>query len=109
MTQQPKRGGTVVTYSCRASRHHESVTLLELGRVRIKLPAGIGGLGQSVVDDERALDTELHSLDEDALLRDGLVLEQDLAEVVTHSVGQVCVGDMRASYCGVQRLTTNHH
>src|SRR5437667_7430043 len=32
MTQQPKRGGTVVTYSCRASRHHESVTLRELAR-----------------------------------------------------------------------------
>jgi hypothetical protein len=29
--------------------------------------------------------------------------------VVTHSVGQVCVDDLRASYCGVQRLTTNHH
>jgi hypothetical protein len=224
MTQQPERGGTVVTYSCRASRHHESVTLRELarglavikgydfaeefdparrysgplyfvpndtlvgiaaaqslgikneqdlfggvvpfafaatktithplpdvdsrspegwspqfanrvrdvvlpgysafamrdariagvrllglGRVRIKHPAGIGGLGQSVVDDERTLDAQLHSLDDDALLRDGLVLEQDLADVVTHSVGQVCVGNMRASYCGVQRLTTNHH
>jgi hypothetical protein len=222
MTQQPKRGGTVVTYSCRASRHHESVTLrelacrlaaikgydfaeefdparhyagplyfvpndtlvgiaqrlgirneqdlfggvvpfafaatkiithpladtdsrspegwsrefasrvrdvvlpgysaftardariagvrlLELGRVRIKHPAGIGGLGQSVVDDERALDTQVRSLDDDALLRHGLVLEQDLTKVVTHSVGQVCVGDMRASYFGVQRLTTNHH
>ena len=42
------------------------------------------------------------------MLRDGLVLEQDLEEVVTHSVGQVCVSNMRASYCGVQRLTTNH-
>ena len=30
MTQQPKGRGTVVTYSCRASRHHESVTLREL-------------------------------------------------------------------------------
>jgi hypothetical protein len=83
--------------------------LLELGRVRLKLPAGIGGLGQSVVDDERALDAQLESLDDATLSRDGLVLEQDLAEAVTHSVGQVCVDDMRASYCGVQRLTTNHH
>src|SRR5205823_11240594 len=82
--------------------------LLGLGRVRIKLPAGIGGLGQSVVDDEQALDSQLQSLDDKALLRDGLVLELDLAEVATHSVGQVCVGDMRASYCGLQRITTNH-
>jgi hypothetical protein len=85
------------------------IRLLELGRVRLKLSAGIGGLGQLVIDDERALDAQLESLDDDALSRDGLVLEQDLAEVVTHSVGQVCVDDMRASYCGVQRLTTNHH
>lgn len=83
--------------------------LLELGRVRLKLPAGIGGLGQSVVDDERGLDARLASLDDDALARDGLVLEQNLADVVTHSIGQVSVDDMRASYCGVQRLTTNHH
>jgi hypothetical protein len=82
--------------------------LFGLGRVRIKHPAGIGGLGQSVVDDERALDAQLHSLDADGLLRDGLVLEQDLAEVVTRSVGQICVGNMRASYCGVQRLTPNY-
>ena len=66
--------------------------LLELGRVRLKLPAGIGGLGQFVVDDERALDAQLESLDDDALSRDGLVLEQDLADVVTHSVGQVTRG-----------------
>ena len=85
------------------------VRLLGLGRVRIKLPKGIGGLGQSVVDDEQALDSLLQSLDDEVLLRDGLVLELDLAKVVTHSVGQVCVGNMRASYCGVQRLTTNHH
>jgi uncharacterized protein DUF3182 len=83
--------------------------LLEHGRVRIKLSAGIGGLGQSVVADEQALDSELESLDDEAVLRDGLVLELDLAKVVTHSVGQVRVDDMRASYCGVQRLTTNHH
>ncbi|HEV8520040.1 MAG TPA: DUF3182 family protein [Burkholderiales bacterium] len=83
--------------------------LLKLGRVRIKLPAGIGGLGQVVVDDARTLDAQLKSLDDDALWRDGLVLEQDLTDVVTHSVGQVSVDEMRASYCGMQRLTTNHH
>ena len=83
--------------------------LLELGRVRLKLPARLGGLGQSGGDDERALDDQLESLDNDNLSRDGPVLEQDLAEVLTRSVGQICVDDMRASYCGVQRLTANHH
>lgn len=97
-------------YSAFATHHARiaGVRLLELGRVRIKHPAGIGGAGQFVIDDERALDVRLRSLDDDALLRDGLVLEQDLVEVVTRSVGQVRVDDMRASYCGTQRLTTNH-
>ena len=83
--------------------------LLDLGRVRVKHSMGIGGLGQFVVDDEQALEEQLEALDDDALSREGLVLEQDLTEVVTHSVGQVRVDDMRASYCGQQRLTTNHH
>jgi hypothetical protein len=98
-------------YSAFATRDARiaGVRLLGLGRVRIKHPTGIGGVGQFVIDDESALDVQLRSLDEDALLRDGLVLEQDLAEVVTRSVGQVCVDDLRASYCGTQRLTTNHH
>jgi hypothetical protein len=98
-------------YSAFAKREARlaGMRLLELGRVRLKLPAGIGGVGQSVVGDERALDAQLESLDEDALAREGLVLEQDLAEVVTHSIGQVLVDELRASYCGVQRLTTNHH
>jgi hypothetical protein len=84
------------------------VRLLGLGPVRIKHPAGIGGLGQFVIEDERELDVQLQSLDDEALLHDGLVLEQELKEVVTRSVGQVRVDDMRASYCGMQRLTTNH-
>jgi hypothetical protein len=105
------RSVVLAGYSVFAKREARTagLRLLELGRVRLKLPAGIGGLGQSVVGDERALDAELASLDDDALARDGLVLEQDLAVVVTHSIGQVSVDDMRASYCGVQRLTTNHH
>jgi hypothetical protein len=98
-------------YSAFTKREARSagMRLLGLGRVRLKLPAGIGGLGQAVVDDERALDAQLESLDDDALARDGLVLEQDLAEVVTHSIGQVAVDDLRATYCGTQRLTANHH
>src|SRR5258706_8167195 len=93
----------------RSDARSAGARLLELGRVRIKLPAGIGGLGQVVVDDARTLDVQLESLDDDALWRDGLVLEQDLTDVVTHSVGQVRVDEMRASYYGTQRLTTSHH
>src|SRR5438477_2167938 len=77
-------------YSAFATRDARiaGVHLLELGRVRIKHSTGIGGLGQFVVDDERALDMQLHAVDQEALSREGLVLEQDLTEVFTHSVGQ---------------------
>jgi len=104
------RGVVLPGYSAFAKREARIAgkRLLELGRVRLKLPAGIGGVGQFVVDDEPALAAHLESLDEDVLARDGLVLEQDLAEVLTHSIGQVLVDELRASYCGVQRLTTNH-
>ncbi|TMH03829.1 MAG: DUF3182 family protein [Betaproteobacteria bacterium] len=97
-------------YSAFATRDARTagVRLLALGRVRIKHPSGIGGLGQFVVDDEQTLDARLQSLSDDVLGREGLVLEQDLTEAVTRSVGQVCVGHIRASYCGMQRLTTNH-
>ena len=97
-------------YSAFATRdaRFAGARLLELGRVRIKHSTGIGGLGQFVVEDGRTLDARLQSLGDDALGREGLVLEQDLREAVTHSVGQVYVDGIRASYCGMQRLTANH-
>jgi hypothetical protein len=97
-------------YSAFAKRDARTagLRLLELGPVRIKHSMGIGGRGQVVVDDERALEEQLQAHDDDTLSRDGLVLEQNLTNVVTHSIGQLTVDDMRASYCGKQRLTTNH-
>src|SRR5258706_8208834 len=63
--------------------------LLELGRVRIKRPAGIGGLRPVGGDDARALDGQLASLADDARSRAGLVLQQDMTDIVTHSVRHV--------------------
>jgi hypothetical protein len=84
------------------------LALLADGAVRIKLASGIGGGGQTVAADADALDAQLDALD-DAQLRDGgVVLERNLNQVVTHSVGQVRVGRHLASYCGIQRLTRNN-
>lgn len=38
-----------------------------------------------------------------------MVLEQDLSDVVTHSVGQSFIGDKVLSYCGDQYLTNDAH
>lgn len=82
--------------------------LLAGGAVRIKLASGIGGGGQTVAADAHALDQQLAALD-DAQLRDGgVVLERNLRQVVTHSVGQVRIGRHLASYCGIQHVTRNN-
>jgi len=79
------------------------------GPVRIKRALGIGGHGQTVVRDERALEQALAEADADEVSRYGIALEQDLVDVTTHSVGQTRVDDLVASYCGTQRLTCNNH
>ena len=81
--------------------------LLAGGTVRIKTAGGIGGGGQSVAADVQALDEQLNALD-GAQLREGVVLERNLNDVVTHSVGQVRIGRHVASYCGIQHLTRNN-
>lgn len=82
--------------------------MLEHGAVRIKKASGIGGLGQWVAGDPGELDAVLQSLDAEEIARDGLVVERNLAEVATLSVGQVRVGDLLTTYCGTQQLTTNN-
>lgn len=83
--------------------------LLERGPIRLKKPSGIGGLGQSVVCRKEALEQELEQLDAQELSRIGLVLERNLKQPETRSIGQVKVGKLLATYCGTQRLTTDNH
>ena len=81
--------------------------LLARGAVRVKDPGGVGGLGQWVARDGAELERILDAIDPRALARCGLVVEANLRDVTTLSVGQVVVGDWVASYHGTQRLTTN--
>lgn len=81
--------------------------LLKQGAVRIKLASGIGGSDQSVAADLAALEQQIGALDE-AQLRLGVVLERNLNDVVTHSVGQVRIGRQVASYCGIQHVTRSN-
>jgi hypothetical protein len=83
--------------------------LLERGPLRMKKPNGIGGLGQSMVFSPEQLEDELEMLDTGELSRSGLVLERNLAEPDTRSVGQVRVGNLLATYCGTQRLTADNN
>jgi hypothetical protein len=82
--------------------------LLEYGPVRIKPVRATGGRGQIVVSDLVALEAVLDTVDAVRLAEDGLVLEENLTEVTTFSVGQVRVADLIASYYGTQRLTSDN-
>jgi hypothetical protein len=84
------------------------LTLLTQGPVRIKAVRATGGRGQVVVHDADDLDRTLRAVDQAELAEHGLVLEEDLAEVTTFSVGQMRVADLVASYYGTQRLTPDN-
>lgn len=81
--------------------------LLQQGPVRLKPVRASGGRGQAVAHEPHELESWLRQLDP-AELAHGLVLEEQLEEVRTFSVGQVQVGDLVASYFGVQRLTPDN-
>jgi hypothetical protein len=85
-----------------------ALRLLTLGPVRLKDTGGVGGLGQRVVDGERALDEALAAFDPDAVERHGVVVERDLRAPQTYSVGKVTLAGLQVSYCGTQGLTANN-
>jgi hypothetical protein len=82
--------------------------LLDLGPVRLKPAWGCGWRGQRVVAAAAELEAALDAFGSAELPSCGLVLEQNLADVTTYSVGQVRVGGLLASYCGTQRVTTDN-
>lgn len=82
--------------------------LLRHGKVRVKKASAMGGLGQAVISNMDELDAFLNSMEVEELQRDGMVSEVNLNDVVTYSVGRVRVGDLLATYCGTQQLTTSN-
>lgn len=79
--------------------------LLPGGAVRVKNPAGVGGAGQVVVCDLHEFDALLQRADFAEPWSDGIVLERNLCQPRTVSVGRVQVGEWLLSYHGEQRLT----
>ncbi|MEA5668471.1 DUF3182 family protein [Stenotrophomonas sp. MH1] len=75
--------------------------LLQAGQVRVKSPFARGGNGQVVVGDEEALRRWLAAL-MDEPVRAGLVLERNLAESSTCSVGSSCLPGHEIAYRGSQ-------
>ncbi len=79
--------------------------LLYSGPIRLKPVHACAGRGQEVIHSLDEFEALLARPEAQQLFADGVVLEQDLHEVVTHSVGQSFIGDHVFSYCGEQYLT----
>jgi hypothetical protein len=82
--------------------------LLARGRVRQKPAGDSGGRGQILVSQKDALDEALRALDTQDLATAGVVVEEELKDPLTYSVGQVRVADLIASYYGTQATTSNN-
>jgi hypothetical protein len=86
--------------------------LLAHGPVRIKPVTGTGGHGQHVTADADELDRLLAALASSALDPgpdlSGVVLEQDLQELATFSVGQLELPGLLATYIGTQHGTLDN-
>jgi len=79
--------------------------LLSSGPIRLKPVHACAGRGQEVIHSLDEFEAVLTRPDAAQLFNLGVVLEQDLHNVVTHSVGQSFIGDHVFSYCGEQYLT----
>jgi uncharacterized protein DUF3182 len=82
--------------------------VLEQGRARVKPARGVGGRGQTVVSNRDELKAALAAITDSELSDHGVVLESNLRNVTTFSVGQVRVAEFVATYYGTQRLTKDN-
>ncbi|MBO9662872.1 DUF3182 family protein [Dokdonella sp.] len=83
--------------------------VLQRGRARLKRAVGTGGAGQTVVADIDEFDAALAAVDDAELQACGVVVEQNLEEAVTYSIGHLQVGGRRIAYYGTQHTVRNHH
>jgi hypothetical protein len=82
--------------------------LLQRGPVRLKPPRGVGGRDQVVAAASGELEAALAGLDPGELSQHGLVLERNLDDVTTYSVGQVRLDGLTVTYCGTQQATRDN-
>jgi hypothetical protein len=82
--------------------------LLRRGPIRLKQVVGAGGTGQFVARDLDEFAAALGRLTDEELATHGAVVEQNLDDAQTFSIGQLHVGGRRIAYHGVQRSVRNH-
>lgn len=83
--------------------------ILADGPARIKPVLATAGRGQIVASNESELAAAIAEQDMEEVATWGLVIEEDLTDVITLSVGQVQVAGIVASYHGTQSLTEDNN
>lgn len=92
----------------RADAEAAAQRLLPQGTVRIKAARASGGREQWQASDPDSFRAWLNAPDRDALLDGGVVIEQDLGDGQTFSVGQLRIENWLLSYFGTQHVTPDH-
>ena len=82
--------------------------MLARGTVRLKKPLGASGKGQTLVTTVEELDAFLEKFSPEEMDTYGLVLEENLRDVTTLSVGHIAVGSLTIAYHGTQRITKDN-
>jgi len=78
--------------------------LLKTRRIRLKDPYASGGNGQRVIETGLQLERFLETFSTNDMTK-GIVIEEDIENATTYSVGQVSVGSLTATYVGRQYTT----
>jgi hypothetical protein len=87
---------------------HAAARMLTRGTFRLKKPLGASAKGQTLVTHIDELDAFLETVPSEEMATYGLVLEENLQNVTTLSVGLVTVGPFKMAYHGVQRLVKDN-
>ena len=82
--------------------------LLARGPLRLKPVLAEGARGQVIVRSEDEFEKALAAVLAGNDVRDGLVLEENLSDVGTASVGEVRAADLKVAYFGIQSLTDDN-
>ncbi|WP_273823385.1 MULTISPECIES: DUF3182 family protein [Pseudomonas] len=92
----------------RDDARHAAIEALRSGPLRVKQVQACGGSGQAVLHDSTDLAQWLSGLDEPTCAQ-GIVLEENLEQAVTHSVGQTLIDGLLMTYHGHQHQVLNRH
>lgn len=82
--------------------------LLRTGPARVKEVCARASLGQTVVETDEQLISVIGQQDPAVLADFGIVVEENLVDPETYSVGSLSVAGLEISYVGEQRETTDH-